>query len=84
MEMLQWTVEDALACINCLKPEDFCNAQWCQDKWGNWHACDSYAIRYDDTNKKRIRNTYLSYYIKFSIKDGDRISLILVSCHVSS
>lgn len=79
---LDWFPQDVLDCIACLDPADHRNAAWCQDSDGDWHACDDYAIHYDETAKRRLRHSDINFYLKFSISENGDLSLILISCHL--
>ena len=79
---LTWTANDILDCLVCLRPEDHKNSEWCKDRHGNWHACDAYAIRYDDAAKRRVRYSDINYYLKFSLDEDGALTLVLISCHL--
>lgn len=82
LEDLTWTMRDLLDCIGCLSPADFKGSEWCEDSQRNQHACDAYAINYDDTVQRRVCNS-CSYYLKFSLTDDGALTLVLISCHLS-
>lgn len=82
LEDLEWTHEDLLDCIRCLRIDDHKGAEWCKDSYGNWHACDAYAIRYDDVAKRRVRHSDIDYYLKFSLDEDGALMLVLISFHL--
>lgn len=82
MQDLSWEVTDLLACIACLKPDDFRNAEWCQDGYGNWYPSDAYAIRYDHIRRCRVRYSDINYFLKFSIDEDGSLMLIVISVHL--
>lgn len=82
LEDLVWTVDDLLDCVACLSPTDHRGAEWCEDSYGNWHACDAYAIRYDHVAKCRVRYSDINYYLKFSLDEDGALTLVLISCHL--
>lgn len=79
---LKWTFRNLLDCVGCLQSGDHRGAEWCDDGTGQWFACDSYAIHYDDTKGCRSRHG-LEFYLKFSIDEDDFLMLIMVSVHLS-
>ncbi len=79
---LGWTFDDLLDCVACLTPQDFKNAEWCEDSYGGWHPCDAYAIRYDDVAKRRVRYSDINYYLKFSLDEAGGLTLVLIRCHL--
>lgn len=83
LEDFGWTIDDLLDCIECLSPADHKGAEWCEDSYGNWHACDAYAIRYDHVAKRRVRHSDINYYLKFSLDEDGALTLVLISCHLS-
>lgn len=82
LENEQWSYEDVLHLLSCLKPADFRKAEWCQVKGGELYPCDVYRLHYDC--ERRERNTRgLEVYLKFSVTEEGQLSLVLVSCHGS-
>lgn len=81
VEDLTWSLRDLLGCIGCLAPSDFKGSEWCEDSYGGTHACDAYAICYDDHACVRARNS-CCYYLKFSMDDKGGLRLVVISCHV--
>jgi hypothetical protein len=79
---LAWSFQDLLDCIRCLVAADHKGAEWCQDSHGQWRACDAYAIRYDDTNRCRVRYSDINYYLKFSIEEDGSLMLVMISVHL--
>jgi len=82
LEDLTWEFSDLLDCIACLSSADFKGAEWCEDRNGNWHPCDAYAIRYDHLAKCRVRYSDINYYLKFSLEEDGALTLVLISCHL--
>ena len=82
LEDLKWIFGDLLDCIACLSSADFKGAEWCEDRNGNWHPCDAYAIRYDHLAKCRVRYSDINYYLKFSLEEDGALTLVLISCHL--
>lgn len=82
LEDLVWTFRDLLDCIASLLPTDHKSAEWCEDRKGNWHPCDAYAIRYDHLGKCRVRYSDINYYLKFSLDQNGALTLVLISCHL--
>lgn len=78
---LEWTYDDLLECVTHLLPQDFKGAEWCDDRYGNTHACDAYAITYDDHVCRRVKDG-CSFYLKFSLDGDGDLTLIVISCHV--
>jgi len=82
LENERWSFEDVLHLLSCLQPADFRKAEWCQVKGGTLYPCDVYRLHYDF--ERRARNARgLEVYMKFSVTEACRISLVLVSCHGS-
>lgn len=81
VEDLTWSLRDLLDCIGCLVPTDFKCSEWCDDSYGGTHACDSYAICYDDSACVRARSS-CSYYLKFSLDEEGGLMLVVISCHL--
>lgn len=82
LEDFTWSFADLLDCIACLRPADYRNSEWCQDRYEHWYPCDAYAIRYDDHAKCRVRFSDINYYLKFSLTEDDCLTLVLISCHL--
>lgn len=83
LQDLNWCMHDLLVFIGCLSSGDFKGSEWCEDSQGNLHACDAYAMGYDDTAKRRVNNS-VSFYLKFSLTNDHVLKLALISCHLSS
>lgn len=82
LENERWSYEDVLRMLSCLEPVDFKNAEWCQAKGGQMYPCDVYRLYFDF--ERCARNARgLEVYMKFSVTDNGRLSLVLVSCHGS-
>lgn len=82
LENWQWSYDDVLHMLSCLKSADFKNAEWCQVKGGDQYPCDVYRLHFDF--ERRVRNARgLEVYMKFSVTDDGQLSLVLVSCHGS-
>ena len=82
LENEQWSYEDVLHMLSCLRPADFKNAEWCQVKGGEMYPCDVYRLHFDF--ERRVRNARgREVYMKFSVTDDGQLSLVLVSCHGS-
>lgn len=87
LQDLDWSVRKLLDCVQCLTPyqhrgsHDFRNSEWCQDRNGNWCACDAYAIRYDEVRQCRSSGG-LELFLKFSIDEDGALTLVMISAHV--
>lgn len=82
LENEQWSYDDVLHMLSCLKPADFKKAEWCQVKGGEMFPCDVYLLHFDF--ERRVRNARgLEVYMKFSVTEDGQLSLVLVSCHGS-
>lgn len=87
-ERLPWTSSDLFQYIARLRPfnlasaHDFQGAHWCLDSNGNWHACDSYAMRYDSQLRCRSADG-LEVYFKFSVNNQGGLVLLVISLHPS-
>lgn len=82
MQNLSWEASDLLDCIASLEPGDFRNAEWCEDGYGTWYACDAYAIKYDHIRRCRVRRSDINYYLKFSIEEDGSLLLIVIRIHL--
>jgi len=82
MQNLEWTIEDLLACMQCLCPVDHRGAEWCEISAGRWFACDVYVIRYDEKSRRRSPQS-LEFYLKFSIDEAGSLTLVMVRVHLS-
>ncbi len=78
----EWTYADVLHMFSCLRTEDYKGSEWCDVDGGRTVPADVYTIRYDDKRRERNRNG-LVFYVKFSIDDAGRLTLVLVQCHLS-
>lgn len=83
LQNLRWSIADLLACVSCVAASDFRGAEWCKDRWENWHPCDVYAIRYDDARRCRAPHIYIEYYLKFSIDVEGSLRLVMIRNHLS-
>lgn len=82
LENAAWDYGDVLQMLSCARPADFKNAEWCQVKGGELYPCDVYRFGFDC--ERRVRNARgLEVYLKFSVTDDGRLTLVLVSCHGS-
>ena len=82
LENEQWDYGTVLHLLSCLDTGDFKSAEWCAVKGGAWHPCDVYRLNFDFV--RGVRNPRgIEVYLKFSVTDDGRLTLVLVSCHGS-
>lgn len=81
LEDLTWSYADVLQMFSCLRAEDYKESEWCDVDGGRTVPADVYTIAYDDKRRERNRNG-LVFYVKFSIDDAGRLTLVLVQCHL--
>lgn len=82
LENEQWDYEAVLRLLVSLAPGDYRKSEWCVVKGGALYPCDVYSVRYDF--ERATRNPRgVEVYLKFSVTDEGRLTLVLVSCHGS-
>jgi len=67
--------------IQCLKPSDYIDSEWCENGRNAIAACDAYSIRRMEVIPATGRLMPVGYFLKFAIgKTGTLV--LMVSCHV--
>lgn len=67
--------------IQCLKPSDYIDSEWCENGRNAIAACDAYSIRRLELMPATCRSMPVGYFLKFAVgKTGALV--LMVSCHV--
>jgi hypothetical protein len=78
---LQWDTRRVCDLICALEAGDYHASEWATSSSNSTHACDAYAINFDDEAGVRDWRGP-EYYIKFSL-NAIGITICLISCHLS-
>jgi hypothetical protein len=77
--------DDDLSCvaglIQCLKPTDYIDSEWCENGRGALAACDAYSIRRLEVMAATGKSIPVEYFLKFAIGKTGKL-VLTVSCHV--
>lgn len=82
LQNYRWTYDDVLKMLAALGDGDYRKSQLCKITGGHEMLCDAYVLPWDSERRART-NTGLEVYLKFSLDDEARLTLVLVSCHGS-
>lgn len=81
LENHQWTYENVLQMLVSLVPSsDYRKSEWCRIKGGRHVLCDVYELPYDLMRHQRNVRAE-AVYLKFSINETGRLTIVMVSCH---
>ena len=78
---LDWDADNVRALIGCLCEKHYYKSEWCQIKNHRWLDCDSYRIRFNDSENIEDLN-FPEYFIKFGFLHNS-VYCGIVSCHLS-
>jgi hypothetical protein len=83
LDKLEWNFQDVLDCLLCASArDDFKGSEWCDTSWAGCLPCDAYSIPYDEASKRRAPGA-LEFYLKFSLDEGNTLSVQMVRAHLS-
>lgn len=79
-----WTDQDVRYMLSGLAPKDYRKSEWARVFRGSrWVACDVYHTCYDALHRRRHPKG-IAVYLKFSVDNGGRVTILVASCHSSS
>ena len=67
--------------IQCLKPTDYIDSEWCENGRGALAACDAYSIRRLEVMPATGKTMPVEYFLKFAVGKTGKL-VLTVSCHV--
>ena len=67
--------------IQCLKPTDYIDSEWCENGKGALAACDAYSIRRLEVMPATGTTMPVEYFLKFAVGKTGKL-VLTVSCHV--
>lgn len=82
LEDYGWNYDDVLKVLSCLLAVDYKKSEWCDVDGDRTVPCDVYTLGYDEVRRQRNPSS-LEIYLKFSVDDGNQLTLVLVQSHFS-